>query len=764
VSEISRIRILIRGILLVCVSLLFTLVLVFWYCLPEDLFDDPCSTVMEDKNGNLMGAIIADDGQWRFPDCDSIPLKYEKSVLLFEDEYFYLHPGVNPFSLLSAAFQNIREQRIVRGGSTISMQLIRLSRKGKERNIREKIIEIFMALRLEMKFSKQEILALYASHAPFGGNVVGLDAASWRYFNRPADELSWAEAATLAVLPNAPSLVHPGKNQLLLETKRNKLLAKLYENDVLDSLDYSLATYEELPGKPLPLPQKARHLLGRVHNLNKGERIRTTIDLHLQSQIEQIVLNHHKFWADNHVYNAAVLVAEVETGNVVAYVGNIPITGNMEHGNEVDIIQSARSSGSILKPILFAAINDKGEKLPNTLVPDVPLQIGGFTPRNFSLSYEGMVPAQQALSRSLNIPSVFMLRDYGLPRFHHLLKDLGLSTITYPADHYGLSLILGGAEVSLWDLLGVYASFSRTLNHFYSYSGRYHSEDFRPLNYLSDFRSIESPGFGELKNESKMSASAIWQTYEALTRVNRPVALQNWENFSSMGKLAWKTGTSFGFRDAWAVGTTPEYVVGVWMGNADGEGRSGLTGLNAAAPVLFDVFSLFPDDGWFEAPFDEMSRVAVCKQSGHRVGMYCTDTVYQWICNSGLKTESCPYHVLAHLDQDEEYRVNLDCEQADNVIDTSWFVLPAVPEWYFARQHSWYRNLPPVRSDCFNEDETAMGFIFPTPSSKIFVPTELSGEEGKTVFKLAHSIPETTVYWHLDDNYIGHTRGFHQRD
>ena len=757
-----NIRSLILGIKILAGSLIITGGVAFWFCLPLDLFQDPYSTVLEDKYGGLLGARIADDGQWRFPENDDVSEKFEKSVLLFEDEHFYLHPGVNPFSLIRAACHNIKEGEIVSGGSTITMQVIRMSRKGKARTLQQKLIEILMALRLEMRMSKKEILGLYVSHAPFGGNVVGLDAASWRYFNRPSQDLSWAEAATLAVLPNAPALIHPGRNSDVLITKRNKLLKKLFENGNIDSLSCYLAMLEVLPKKPVPLPQKARHLLSRVFRDKKGEIVKTTIDPYLQDQIEEIVLNHYKLWSDNHVYNAAILVAEVETGDVVAYIGNIPKYGQREHGNEVDIIPSPRSSGSILKPILFAAKNDAGEILPSTLVPDIPLQMGGFTPKNFSLSYEGMVPAQQALSRSLNIPSVFMLKEFGLQRFHHLLRDIGMSTINYTADHYGLSLILGGAEVSLWDLVGVYASFSRTLNHFYDYSGRYDPGDFRSLNFIFNKRNHTSKNFGDLEKKSLISASAIWQTYEALSRVNRPAALKSWQNFSSMGKVAWKTGTSFGFRDAWAVGTTPAYVVGVWMGNADGEGRPGLTGLNAAAPALFDVFSLLPDSGWFDIPYDEMTRIAVCKQSGHRPGMYCTDTVFQWVCNPGLKTEPCPYHILIHVDQSKEFRVNIDCEDQSNVIASSWFVLPAVPEWYYAKKHACYKSLPPVRRDCYSGDEPAMGFIFPAPSSKIFVPTDLGGKKGKTVFKLAHRIPETVVYWHLDDTYIGHTSGRHQ--
>ncbi len=248
---------------------LFALLMAYCFCLPNDLFEDPTATVITSSTNDLLGAQIASDGQWRFPHNDSVPEKFSVCIVQFEDEYFYKHPGFNPISIFKALKDNISSGEVKRGGSTLTQQVIRLSRKGKARTYTEKLKELILASRLELRDSKEDILAYYSSNAPFGGNVVGLDAASWRYYNRDAHQLSWAESATLAVLPNAPSLIYPGKNQERLLQKRNRLLKKLLESTILDTLTYELSIAEGLPQKPYALPQIAPHLLQKVVQSNK---------------------------------------------------------------------------------------------------------------------------------------------------------------------------------------------------------------------------------------------------------------------------------------------------------------------------------------------------------------------------------------------------------------------------------------------------------------------------------------------------------------
>ncbi len=735
---------------------LFLLVVAYYFCLPKHLFKDPTATVITSNKNELLGAIIADDGQWRFPENDSVPDKFKTCIIAFEDEYFYNHPGFNPISIFKALKENINSGEIKRGGSTITQQVIRLSRKGKQRTYWEKFKEIILATRLEFRHKKDEVLALYASHAPFGGNVVGLDAASWRYFNRNSEDLSWAESATLAVLPNAPSLIYPGKNQTQLLNKRNRLLKKLLENQTIDSLTYNLSISEGLPQKPYPLPQIAPHLMQTIAKNNKGQRIKTSVNKNLQQQTNSIVFNHYNTLKQNEIYNISVLILDVKTRKVLTYVGNAPTDKN--HQNSVDIINKPRSTGSILKPFLYAAMLDAGDILPNTLVADVPTQFGDYSPENFNKEFDGAVPAKRALSRSLNVPAVRMLQDFGLDRFHYYLKNLHLKDIRFNANHYGLSLVLGGAESNLWDLCKSYAAFSSTINHFNETSSEYFSNEFCEPTFFEN----EEIDFGKKSNEKTLfDAASIYLTYESLKEVNRPEGDDNWEFFDNSKQIAWKTGTSYGFRDAWAIGTTKDYVVGVWVGNADGEGRPGLVGVQAAAPILFDVFDLLPNSQWFQKPFDEMKKVNICAVSGYRASVNCINVDEKYIQKSGLKTEACPYHKLVHLDKTESFQVNSSCKNINEIKNTSWFVLPPLMAHYYKDKHPFYKPLPPFRNDCIGYKKETMEFIYPKDIKTVFLPKDFNEKTNDLILKVAHSKPNTKLYWYLDHNFLGETTTIH---
>lgn len=294
--------------------------ILFYLILPKPLFNDPLSTLVTSENGEMLAAKIAADGQWRFPSKGKVPYKFEKSILQFEDQYFFQHPGINPVSLCKALARNIRNNRVVNGGSTITMQVIRLARKGRNRTNKEKLIEIILALRLECSYSKDEILTMYAANAPFGGNVVGLEAAARRYYGRAPEQLSWAEAATLAVLPNAPSLVYPGKNSKALLQKRNRLLKSLHEEDLISREDYLLSLKEPLPGKPINLHLQNIHLMQELCSLYGQEKyFVTSIIPDLQNQVIEATASYLQNWEANGVYNAGLMITEVESGKVVAW-------------------------------------------------------------------------------------------------------------------------------------------------------------------------------------------------------------------------------------------------------------------------------------------------------------------------------------------------------------------------------------------------------------------------------------------------------------
>ena len=712
---------------------------------------------MYSAEGELLGARIAEDGQWRFPPCDTVPARYAKAVVRFEDRHFYWHPGVNPVSLVRAFVDNLRSGHVVSGGSTLTMQVIRISRQ-RERTVWQKMIEAVQAMRLELRCSKREILALYASYAPFGGNVVGLEAAAWRYFGRPSGELSWGEAATLAVLPNAPASMHPGRNRDALLEKRNRLLENLYRHGEMDQDSYEAALTEPLPDAPLPLPSYASHF---VESCPRGVQTRSTIQYALQRAVEAAVKRKSDEMARDGVADMAAVVIDNNTGNVVAYVGNASPDRDRP-GRQVDIASAPRSTGSILKPFLYAAALQDGTILPETLLPDIPVNLGGFAPQNFDRQFYGAVHASEALARSLNVPSVFLLRSYGVPRFHELLQRSGLSTLGKDPSHYGLSLILGGGEGRLDEITRAYSGLVR------SYLG----------------------------HSGAWDKVALWYTFEALKEVNRPDEL-DWRLISSVRRAAWKTGTSYGFRDAWAVGMTPAYTIGVWAGNAQGQGVPGLTGARAAGPVMFDILNLLPaDNSWFPTP-EEISvsgempgtgvpdlkiadgrahlhqasdtkdagsqasalngtygakrrrgsgglgpqssdnntlgiYASICPESGMLASADCPDPQEMLIPAAGVESEPCPYH-------------------ADGI-----FTLTPAMEWYYKPHHPEYTGAPVARSTALLE------FIYPAGGTTLYLPRQLDGKVEGAVFRLAHRRSDATVFWHLDQTYVGETRFIHE--
>jgi penicillin-binding protein 1C len=750
-------------LLIISITIWFAIILVFIFSLPSTLFKDPYSTAVYDKNNQLLGVKIAEDGQWRFPETQKISPKFEACILNFEDQRFYYHFGIDPIAITRAIKQNISSGKIKSGGSTISMQTIRIARKGKERTYYQKIIEVILAFRLELSYSKKEILQLYASHAPFGGNTVGIEAAAWRYFERSPEQLSWAENAMLAVLPNSPSLINTAKNREILKEKRDFLLKKLYTKNIISEEEYELAILEPIPEHPNPYPMHAYHLVNRAAKEfpNNNSKIETTIDINLQKQINEIVNIYNQRYKANHIYNIACLVLEVESGKTLAYVGNADINSETPE-KAIDMIKANRSSGSILKPFLYAAALSAGEILPKTLLRDTPLRIGSFSPENFDKSFDGAVPASEALARSLNIPFVLLLKEYGIAKFIYVLKSLGLKSVNKSSEHYGLSLILGGAETSLWDICSAYASMARSLKNYNKYQSKYSKSDYHEASYIKNAELNEQE---DLRDWSFLSASSIWFTFEAMSSVNRPAEEKQWRTFSSKQKISWKTGTSFGFKDAWSVAVTPDYVVGVWVGNASGEGRNGITGLRVAAPVLFDIINILPSyKNWFEIPYDDMILAPVCKQSGYLAGENCCDIDNVWISTRGINTNICPYHQKIYLDQSETFRVNSDCYPVNLMKEKSYFILPPSMEAYFINSNYWYQSLPPFLEDCSQQLNVSeqIELIYPTNLSRVLIPIEMTGDTLQAIFKVSHRNPETKVYWYIDEKYYGFTKDFHE--
>lgn len=694
-------------------AVLLAVRLLWTFCIPGDFFSTvPTSTVVVDRKGELLGVRIADDGQWRFPrmgEADkALPRKYVLAVVEFEDRGFRYHGGVSVKAALRALFQNIRGGRTVSGASTITMQVIRLYHP-RPRTLPSKIVEAFMATRLESLLSKDRILSLYAAAAPFGGNVVGLEAACWRYLGRPPEEISWAEAATLAVLPNAPSSINLSRNREDLLSKRDRLLGRLHERGYIPDPEYEMSLEEPLIGEIHPFPSLSSHLVDRCDATSHGQYCQVEVDASLQVRAEAICKERRDALSLEGINDLCAVILEVDSTGVreIVHIGNAdPLTGRV--GAQVDITRSARSSGSVLKPLLYCAALQEGAVLPSALLPDVPMDFGGFAPRNYSLSYDGAVAADEALARSLNIPFVQLLSSFGVRRFAALLKNEGIS-LSRPVSSYGLSLALGGAEVSLGEIARSYAS----------------------LALLCMGQRVEGPLDDPL---------AAWYTLRAMSCVVRPDGLDSW-TVSSLRKVAWKTGTSWGGRDAWAVGVVPGYVVGVWAGNASGEGSPNLRGVTSAGPVMFDLFGLLPPTGEFSRPEGEEvgEMVQVCTKSGFLAGYNCKDTEQRFLPHSALSSRVCPYHA-----------------------EGGEFTLPPLMASYYVRNHPDYGAVQRGGEGTPSQDGGKMQIVYPREGMVLSSSRQMDGEDGGMIFSLVHGDGDKEVYWHLDRDYLGQTLGVHK--
>ncbi|HET7838631.1 MAG TPA: penicillin-binding transpeptidase domain-containing protein, partial [Rectinemataceae bacterium] len=600
-------------------------------------------------------------------------------------------------------------------------------------------------------------------------------------------------AATLAVLPNSPSFASPGRNREALRAKRDRLLRTLATRGSLSPWELGLALAEPLPPSSFPLPSHAPQLVARAVLAGAGQRggpparIETTLDLGVQTRAGELVRRRLDRLAGGGVRNAACVVARIDSGAVLAYLsvsadrageGAEAPAQDSRTGASMDLVRATRSSGSLLKPFLYAAAIEAGELGPKSLLPDLPTRYGSYEPENNLQTYAGAVRADEALARSLNVPAVRLLRSYGVERFRSLLVSTGVSTMDRGADDYGLTLILGGAETNLWEMAGRYAALARTAG----WSGRGPSAAPKGRQYF-DLGLTRAELDSRALREDPFSPGSAWLTLMALTRVARPEDEAAWEDYASARNIAWKTGTSFGNRDAWAIGLDGEYVVGIWVGNATGEGRPSLKGSAAAAPILFDVLnSLRPGLGSesrgarSEARGAEPSpsptgakvgpalrEVAVCADSGWAAGPDCPrlDTC---LVPAGAKAlPVCPYCRSVALSLDGAFRVRAQDLAPGEFRMEKRFVLPSSMEYYYRRGHLEYRPLPPWRGGSAGGSAyDSMAITAPAAGSQIYIPVEIDGRPGATVFAATHRDPEAVLYWQLDGIYLGSTRTEHR--
>ncbi|WP_157488248.1 penicillin-binding protein 1C [Dyadobacter crusticola] len=566
------------------------------------------ATQVTDRKGKVIHAFLSDDEKWRlYTALPEITPLLSKTLIYKEDQYFYYHFGVNPFAVARAAFRNVFSGKRTSGASTITMQVVRLMQP-RERTYSNKLIEMARAVQLEAHYSKKEILQFYVNLIPYGGNIEGIKSAALLYFGKSPQLLSLAEITALTIVPNRPSSLRPGAKNDALRLARNSWLQRFEQEGLFEKNLIEDALQEPLQVRRLHAPRHAPHLSLRLKKQFSGQPIiATTVNFQSQKQIEEQVYNFINRRKLMNIHNAAVLVVNNETLEVEAYVGSADFNNPFD-GGQVDGIRAVRSPGSTLKPLLYATAFDKGIITPKSVLNDVPGNFSGYEPENFDQRFNGPVTTEFALANSLNIPAVRVLKEISTPALIGKLRKAGFKTVDRQAKDLGLSLILGGCGVTLEELTRLFAAFANR-------------GELRPLRYVKQSDRV--------KGENIVSAEAAFLVTGILTKITRPDLPTNFDNTYHLPKIAWKTGTSYGKRDAWSIGYNKRYTVGVWVGNFSGEGVPELSGAKTATPLLFSIFNALDYNsprGWYQSPADISTRL-VCPATGDIPSEFCTHSV-----------------------------------------------------------------------------------------------------------------------------------------
>lgn len=718
--------ILLPGIAFVVLTLIFPL--------PEEKFAPPASVMVLDKSGRLLCAFTSKDGKWRM----QVKLKQvspflKKAVLAYEDKWFYWHPGVNPVSLLRAALINYRASQVVCGGSTITMQVARMM-EPRPRTYKAKLVEIFRSLQLELTLSKDEILELYLNLAPYGGNIEGVAAASWLYFGKDPCSLSVGEAALLCALPKSPTRLRPDQRPKEAKEAQAKVLGRLKECGLLTEAKQKEAIGSKIPERRQSLPFVAPHL-SSVLAAKYPERpgIKSAIDFSIQSLCRGFLKEHLSSLKEAGITNGACVVIENKTGAVRALVGSYDFF-DKKHSGQVNGAISPRSPGSALKPFIYALALDKGLISPEGLLADVPVDYSGYSPKNYDDKYRGAVEASEALRLSLNVPAVNLSAELkgGLFDF---LKDGGITTLERKEADYGLPLILGGCEVNLLELTNLYATLARM-------------GSFKPYCLLED----DPPK----KEERLLSKGASFIITRMLSEVRRPDLPACWEFSLNLPKVAYKTGTSYGHRDAWSIGYNPQYTVGVWVGNFNGQGVPELSGATSAAGLLFDIINGISSSSvdWFAMPEDVGER-EVCALSGMLPGPACQETKEEMFILGISPNKRCDIHQEIIVDDNTNFRLCPHCRQEKEYHQEVFVKWPAkIATW---RQKNGYpiEEIPAHLPSCPTILAGKKPVIHsPSENCTYYLQEGLHKEYQKILLEASVSNEVKKIYWFVDGDLI----------
>ena len=707
--------------------------------LPERLYSAP-STVIRTTDGQAAHVFLSPDDKWRIAlDLDQVDTDYLRALIALEDERFGQHLGVDPIAIARAVIENGRAGAVVSGASTITMQLVRLV-EPRPRTLRSKVIEAMRAVQFELRMHKDEILAQYLSFVPFGRNVEGLEAAAWLILGHGPDAMTATEIATLLAIPQAPTSRFPNaENADRLKQARDHIAERLLNENALGDADTPIAEALALIQKtPVPetlhaVPQTLHHAARWMRPQTGSTNITTTIDAGVQATVERSLRIERSRMARHGIYNTSVVVIEHETGNIRALAGNFDFW-DTENGGQIVGFDTPRSPGSTLKPFLYARAIDTGRALPGYLVPDIPVSYGTYAPDNYSGDFEGLATLEDALSRSLNVPFVNLLADIGVEPFLGLLKRAGVEQLYETPGYYGLSAAIGGIELTPLEIAGLYSVIAN--------DGAYQTPRWDTTTPTTAAHQLLSPG-------------AAWLTRQTLAIRDRPDFPSRRRLGRAPARIHWKTGTSYGHRDAWAVGSDAHHTVAVWLGNFDNEPSPHLVGADAAGPVLFDILEAIgrPQPDPDTRPSD-LIEVEVCPLSGRLRGAACPHGSQVPALEHHVPTESCALHVQAEVENESGYRVTPSCRES--ATETRSFVVwpPAVRRWLAAHQRAQPR-LPALAPQCDADQATEPPSLQePAPGTIAILLPGVPADEQEIPFSAESMLADTELSWFVDGDLI----------
>ncbi len=717
-----------KGRIITIIAIPIVLLLLFIIC--DQIFPLPkdkrgYSKVVYSANGEIMHCFLSSDDKWRIrADYSEISGDLAKAIIFKEDKYFYLHPGINAASVARAMWNNVIKGKRTSGASTITMQLARLLEPA-PRTWKSKVREAFRALQLEWHYSKKEILTSYLNLLPYGGNIEGVKAAAMIWFDEQPHALSPAQLVTLTVIPNSPNVLNPANRKALLE-KRNRWLIRMGNQGIFTQQEVEDGLQEEFNSNKFPLPKHAPHISYRLKN--NSDRIYTTIDMRLQNIVESSLRNYIRPLRNMQITNSAVLVIDNKTMEVKAYAGSVGFDEDRFSG-QVDGVRAIRSPGSTLKPALYMLAFDKGLISPKSSITDVPVNYSGYRPENYDETYRGKITVEEALALSLNVPAVNLLDQLGVNDLTTLLSSAHFDWINKNKKKLGLSVILGGCGATLEELTGLYAAIAN--------KGMW-----KPMKYTRDEE-------GQPTGTRISSEGSAYMITDILTELKRPDLPNEYLESAGLPKIAWKTGTSYGRRDGWAIGYNADFTVGVWTGNFDGKGVPELNGTDIAVPLLFMIFNQLRQTGedWFFPPKDVDFRL-VCSESGMVPDTFCTNRVMETFLPGISPSMRCNHMKPVFTDKDETISYCSECLPLKGYKTTFYNNYPPELISYYEEMSIPYTHIPEHNPECtYVSHETGPMITSLTDGAEYLI---IAGRKQKLMLKSNCLNGTRAVYWYID--------------